>query len=82
MNQCFVAAWFAYAIHFELNNVRNRQYSNGIMELHEEKSHAKLIRVAIRPSNIHTFKKQKFAFLQLSNFSNSRFELRSNVLFV
>ena len=52
------------------------------MELQEEKSHAKLIRVAIRPSNIYTFKQQKFAFLQLSNFSNLRFELKSNVSFV
>ena len=82
MNQCFIAAWFAFAIHFELNHVRNRQFSNGIMEMQEEKSHAKLIRVAIRPSNIYTFKQQKFAFLQLSNFSNLRFELKSNFLFV
>ena len=52
------------------------------MELQEEKSHAKLIRVAIRPSNIYTFKQQKFAFLQLLNFLNLRFEFKSNVLFV
>ena len=36
--------------------------------MQEEKSHAKLIRVAIRPSHIYTFKQQKFAFLQLLNF--------------
>ena len=82
MNQCFIAAWFAFAIHFELNHVQNRQYSNGNIEFQEEKSHAKLIRVAFRASNIYTFKRQKFAFLQLSNFSNLRFELKSNVLFV
>ena len=77
-----MAAWFAFAIHFKLNHVRNRQYSNGIMELQEEKSHAKFFRVAIKPSNIYTFKQQKFAFLQLSNFSSLRFELKSNVSFV
>ena len=82
MNQCFMAAWFAFAIHFELNHVQNRQYSNSNMEFQEDKSHAKLIRVAIRPSNIYTFKQQKCAFLQLSNFSNLRFELKPNVLFV
>ena len=63
-----MTAWFAFAIHFELNHVRNRQYSNGIMELQEEKSHAKLIRVTIGPLIIYSFKQQKFAFLQLSNF--------------
>ena len=77
-----MAAWFAFVIHLELNHMRNRQYSNDIMKLQEEKSHAKLIRVAIRPSNIYTFKRQEFAFLQLSNFSNVRFELKSNILFV
>ena len=77
-----MAAWFSFEMHFELNHVQNRQYSNGTMEFQEEKSHAKLIRVAIRPSNIYTFKQQKFAFLQLSNFSNLRFELKSNVLLV
>ena len=82
MNQCFIAAWFAFAIHFELNHVQNRQYSNGNIEFQEEKSHAKLIRVAIRPSNIYTFKQQKFAFLQLLNFLNLRFECKSSVLFV
>ena len=77
-----MAAWFAFKIHFELNHVQNRQYSNGSMEFQEEKSHAKLIRVAIRPSNIYTFKQQKFAFLQLSKFRNFRFESKSTVLFV
>ena len=47
-----------------------------------EKPHEKSIRVAIRPSNIYAFKQQKFTFLQLSDFSNLRFELKSNVLFV
>ena len=42
MNECFMAACFAFTIHFELNHVRNRQYSNGIMELQKEKSHATL----------------------------------------
>ena len=51
------------------------------MELQEEKSNAKLIRVAIRSSNIYTFKHQKFAFLRLSKFSNLRFELKSYHLF-
>jgi hypothetical protein len=52
------------------------------MEMQEEKSHTKLIRVAIRPSNIYTFKQQKFAFVQLLIFLNLRFEFKSNVLFV
>ena len=47
MNQCLMAAC-----------LQNRQYSNGIMELQGEKSHAKLICVAIRPSNIYNFKQQ------------------------
>ena len=68
MNICFMTAWFAFAIHFELNHVQNRQYSNGIIELQEEKSHAKLILVAIRPSNIHTFKEENFAFLHYQIF--------------
>ena len=71
-----------FDLHFELNHVRNRQFSNGIMEMQEEKSHAKLIRVAIRPSNIDTFKQQKFALSQLLHFSNLSFELKVNVLFV
>ena len=81
MNQCFMAAWLAFAIHFELNHVQNRHNANGNMEFKEEKSHAKSIRVAIRPSNIYAFK-QKFTFLQLSDFSNLRFKLKSNLLFV
>ena len=52
------------------------------MELQDEKSHAKLIRVANRPSNIYTFRQQTFAFLQFKIFSNLRLELKSNVLFV
>ena len=47
-----------------------------------KKNPYKLTHVAIRQSNIYTFKQQKFAFLQLSNCSNLRFELKSNVLFV
>ena len=76
-----MVAWFAFVIHLGLNHMRSRQYLNDIMKLQEEKSHAKLIRVAIRPSNIYAFKQQKFTFLQLSDFSNLRFELKSNVLF-
>ena len=72
-----MAAWFVFAIHFEFDHVQNRQYSNDNMQFQEEKSHVKLIRV----SNIYTFKQQKIAFLQLSNFSNLRFESKSNVLF-
>ena len=60
-----MAAWFAFAIQLELIHMQNRQYSNGNMEFQEEKSHAKLIHVAIRPSNTYTSKQQKFAFSQL-----------------
>ena len=31
-----MAVWFAFAIHFVLNHVQNRQYSNGNMEFQEE----------------------------------------------
>ena len=65
MKICFMKAWFAFN---ELNHVRNRQYSNGILALQEKKSHAKLIRVTIEPLIIYSFKQQTFAYLQLSNF--------------
>ena len=58
------------------------EWSYYIYGIARKKSHAKLIRVAIRPSNIYTFKQQKFAFLQLSKFRNLRFESKSTVLFV
>ena len=36
MNECFMAAWFAFAILFELNHMQNRQYLNGNMEFQEK----------------------------------------------
>ena len=41
MNECFMTAYFAFAMHLELNHVRNQQYFNGVMEW-QEKNHAKL----------------------------------------
>ena len=58
------------------------QIDNSWNAIQKEKFYVKLIRVAIRPSNIYTFKQQKFPFLQLLNFLNLRFEFKSNVLFV
>ena len=53
-----------------------------IWNFKKKNSHAELTRVAIRLLNIYTFKQQIFAFSQLSNFSNLRFALKLNVLFV
>ena len=80
MNRCFMAAWFALRNTLQIESLANIRMA--LWNCKKKKSNAKLIRVATRPSDIYTFRQQKFAFLQLSNFSNLRSELKPNALFV